>query len=196
LQALTPSKNRAKKVIGKEEVPLIHSFKQLLVMGFVLFHLVIILDCAIPLDFWPARQSRELVAPYMLSIGMTETWDTFAPRPKASEQYLKAIVITTNGNTKIYSFPRMEGMSWIMRYQKERYRKFAESILCPDCSVLWPDIERRVGRQESSATDPPDRVILVSFESPINPSIGLTGNDENAKPVVLSELSLGLEDSQ
>lgn len=119
---------------------------------------------------------------------MNETWDTFAPRPKAAEQYLKAVVQMESGDTKIYSFPRMEDLSWGARYQKERYRKFIESVLCRECSGLWPDIERSVAAREFDPVDPPDKVILIEFKSVIDPSTGAIGSEAAAKPTVLSEL--------
>jgi hypothetical protein len=149
---------------------------------------------AMPIDVWPAKEFRKLIAPYLLCIGMNETWDTFAPRPKSSEQYLKAVVLTVSGNDKVYSFPRMEELSWRKRYQKERYRKFVESALCKDCSGLWPDIEKSVADRELTPTDPVEKVILIEFESPIDPSTGLVGAEADAKPTVLTELFLQPED--
>jgi hypothetical protein len=121
-------------------------------------------------------------------------WNTFAPNPKDAEQYLKAMVITTNGETKVYSFPRMEELSYFERYRKERYRKFVESVLCADCSGLWPDIEREIARRVANPHDPPDRIILIKFESPISPKTGAIGDEARAKPTVLSEQTIEPED--
>lgn len=132
----------------------------------------------------------------MRCVGLNEQWDTFAPNPKSAELYLKAVVVTLKENTRIYSFPRMEELSFSERYRKERYRKFTESVLCNDCSGLWPDIEREVARRSIDLTDPPDRVILLKFESPVDPKTGAVGNDAQAKPTVLSERSIESGDVQ
>lgn len=162
------------------------------------FHVAAIVLFAIPIDIWPARIFRELTVPYMRCIGMTETWDMFAPNPKSEEQFLKAIVTTAGGRTEIYSFPRMEDLPPSQRYGKERYRKFSESILCSDCAALWPDIEKGIARREFAANpfDPPDKVILVKFASPIDPKTGLLGSEASAKPTVLTELFVRPEDLQ
>jgi hypothetical protein len=167
-----------------------------LVTGFIAFHVVAIPAFAVPLDVWPEKEFRELVTPYMLCIGMNETWDTFAPRPKSSEQYLKAVVETESGDTRVYSFPRMESLSWSGRYQRERYRKFVESSLCKECSGLWPDIEKKVASQVGTTNDLVRKVILIEFESTIDPATGSTGAEGEARPTVLTELFLQPEESR
>jgi len=168
--------------------------KETLVAGFVVFHVLVIPIFAMPVNIWPANWMRELASPYMQCIGMGEAWNTFAPRPKSSEQYLKAIVQTVSGQNRLYSFPRMEELPWIDRYQKERYRKFIESALCKECKGLWPDIERNVAYRECTTMDPAEKVVLIEFESPIDPETGLTGSESASKPTVLNELFLESED--
>lgn len=167
-----------------------------IVVGFVAFHLLVISLFGLPINIFPFPLLRNLVAPYMRCVGLNEQWDTFAPNPKSAELYLKAVVVTLKENTRIYSFPRMEELSFSERYRKERYRKFTESVLCNDCSGLWPDIEREVARRSIDLTDPPDRVILLKFESPVDPKTGAVGNDAQAKPTVLSERSIESGDVQ
>jgi hypothetical protein len=170
------------------------SWKRWFAVAFVSFHVVAIFLFALPINIWPARIFRELTVPYMRCIGMTETWDMFAPNPKSEEQFLKAIVVTKSGQTEIYSFPRMEDLPLGERYGKERYRKFSESVLCNDCAALWPDIEKGIARREAIPNDPPDKVILVKFASPIDPKTGSLGSEAAAKPTVLTELFVRPED--
>ncbi|MGI4757947.1 MAG: hypothetical protein ACRYGF_13990 [Janthinobacterium lividum] len=171
-------------------------FKTQLIIGFISFHIGALLLFAIPNNFPPAGSLRDLIAPYMRCLGMSDTWDTFAPNPKSSEQFLQAIVITKSGKYELYQFPRMERLSLRERYAKERYRKFVESVLCNECSGLWPDVEKAVARQRFDPTDPPVRVVLVKFESPIHPGTGSLGEDSAARPTVLSQLVVGPEDLQ
>ena len=117
-----------------------------------------------------------------------------APDPKSTDQFLKAIVFRASGQTEIYSFPRMEELTLWERYRKERYRKFTESLICDECSGLWPDIEKAVARREFKPTDPPVKVVLIKFESPIDPKAASVGDDAAAKPTVLSELFIQPED--
>jgi hypothetical protein len=167
-----------------------------LAMVFVAINLAAITVYSLPVEVFPFAALRCLLAPYMRCVGLNQMWDTFAPNPKSEEQYLKALVVTLKGNTEVYSFPRMEELSFFERYRKERYRKFAESILCDDCSGLWPDIEKEIARRVKNPTDPPDRVILIKFASPIDPKTGAIGDDAHAKPTVLAEQSIEPEDLQ
>jgi hypothetical protein len=186
--------NRGKSAARVRETAKKTSFRQRLIVAFVIFHIVAISIFAIPIDFLPLRALRNLLAPYMVCIGMTESWDTFAPNPKATEQFLKAIVFRASGQTETYSFPRMEELSLWERYRKERYRKFVESLLCSECSGLWPDVEKAVARRENNPADPPIKVVLIKFESPIEPGAGSVGDDAAAKPTVLSEQFIEPED--
>jgi hypothetical protein len=161
-----------------------------LVIAFLAFNLACIFAFGLPPDLLPLEWLRTLLAPYMRATGLNEMWDTFAPSPKSAEQYLKAVVITEKGNTRVYSFPRMEQLSYFDRYRDERYRKFVESVLCKDCSGLWPDIDKEVARRMNDPSDPPIRVILVKFESPIDPKTGAIGDDAHAQPTALAEHSI------
>ena len=161
---------------------------------FVAVHLVVISLFSFPMNFPPLNALRDFFAPYVRCIGLNETWNTFAPNPKSAEQYLKAVVITVHDETKVYSFPRMENLSYFERYRKERYRKFAESVLCKDCSGLWPDLEREVARRMANPNDLPDRIILIKFESPIDPKTGAIGDEAHAKPTILAEQTIEPED--
>lgn len=161
---------------------------------FVAFHLVAILAFALPLGIVPANLLGFL-SPYVRCVGLNEMYDTFAPNPKSGEQFLKAIVFARSGNTEVYSFPRMEDLSPWERYSQERYRKFTESVMCKDCSGLWPDIEKEAARRvPMSPSDPPGRVILVRFDSPIDPVRDLVGDDADAKPTIVSQQTIGPED--
>lgn len=170
------------------------SLRKKIVVAFVAFHLFVIALFSIPLEKGFIETLRVPFKPYVICLGMTESWRMFAPNPKSSEQFFKAVVMTAHGRSEVYSFPRMEDLSYSERYREERYRKFQEEVVCSECSGLWPDIEKRVARLKSTPSDPADRVILVKFESRIDPKTGLTGDDAQAVPSVLSELFLEPED--
>jgi hypothetical protein len=59
---------------------------------------------------------------------------------------------------------------------------------------LWPDIEREIARRAANPNDSPDRVILIKFESPIDPKTGAIGDEAHAKPTVLAEQTIEPED--
>lgn len=194
MKRLNRRANKSKNAARIRETAKKISLKERLVVAFVCFHIVVIFIFAFPIDFLPVRALRNLVAPYVVCIGLTESWDMFAPDPKSTDQFLKAIVFRASGQTDIYSFPRMEELTLWERYRKERYRKFTESLLCNECSGLWPDVEKAVARRENKPADPPVKVVLIKFESPIDPKAGAVGDDAAAKSTVLSELFIQPED--
>ena len=138
---------------------------------FILFHLVAITCWAIPLDFAVLRGVRELVAPYMRWAGLFQSWDTFSPNPKPDNSYIKAVVITQNHHMHVWAFPRMEQLSFGERYRKEKYRKFTEVLPEQKNAALWPDIAKHLAWQFKSQTDPPDKVLLIQFQTDIKPGI-------------------------
>jgi hypothetical protein len=129
---------------------------------------------------------RDLVAPYMQWTALTQSWDTFAPDPKAVNAYVKAVVITRKHHIHVWTFPRMEQLSFTERYRKERYRKFAENLVEEKNAVLWPDISRYVAGLYKNSADPPDKVMLVQFLADITPWADMD-NTRTPRPIVLNE---------
>jgi hypothetical protein len=136
---------------------------------FILFHLAAITCMALPANFSALNTARELVQPYMLWIGLFQTWDMFGPDPRATNSYVKAVVITQDHHMHLWAFPRMEELSFAERYRKERYRKFLDVLPQPQNAPLWPDVAKHVAAQFSKQNDPPDKVLLIEFQSDIVP---------------------------
>jgi hypothetical protein len=136
---------------------------------FILFHLIAILCWTVPTDSPLVVGMRGLVGPYMQWTGLSQSWDTFAPNPKAVNAYIKAAVISQHGHMHVFAFPRMEQVGFGERYRKERYRKFAENMVAADNAVILPDIARHVARLYQNPADPPDKVVLVQFLADITP---------------------------
>jgi hypothetical protein len=135
---------------------------------FILFHLIAITCVAVPADFSPIKNVGELVGPYMLWTGLFQRWDMFAPDPPTVNTYVKTVVISRDRHMQVWSFPRMEELGFGERYRKERYRKFLEVLPQQQNASLWPDVARHVAMQFSSQTDPPDKVLLIEFQSDIH----------------------------
>jgi hypothetical protein len=102
-----------------------------------------------------------LVAPYLRWTGLFQSWDMFAPEPKHRNSYLEAMVVYTDGSTDYWSFPRIERMSLGERYEKERYRKFEETLVMDKYSDVWPDVARHVARHVARPTKRPEIVMLI-----------------------------------
>ena len=142
-------------------------FRHGVISIFILFNLVAILSWAIPLQVTPLPQIKEIVRPYLLWAGLFQSWDFFAPNPRPVNSYIEAVAGTRDHHTRVFNFPRMEHLSYGQRYREERYRKFAEVLCDSQYAALWPDVARHVARLVDSSTDPPQTVVLMKFESPI-----------------------------
>ncbi len=146
-----------------------NGFRQGAISVFILFHLMAILCWTIPTDSPFMVGMRGLVGPYMQWAGLAQSWDTFAPNPKAVNSYIKAVAITQHGRMHVFAFPRMEQLVFSERYGKERYRKFAENLAVAANAAVWPDIARHVAGLYKNPADPPDKVVLVQFVADITP---------------------------
>src|ERR1700744_1558389 len=78
---------------------------------FIVFHLVVIVCAALPIDPAPIVAVRGLVWPYVLWTGLFQRWDMFAPDPPTMNTYIKAVVIDQDRHIHVWPFPRMEELS-------------------------------------------------------------------------------------
>ena len=143
---------------------------------FILFQLIAITCVAVPLK--ALSNVKELFMPYMRWSGLFQSWDMFAPDPQSVNSYVKAVVISRDRRMQVWSFPRMEELGFEERFRKERYRKFAEVLPQQQFAPLWPDVARHLGRLLNNSSDPPDKILLIQFQSDIHP-----GANEPLDPV-------------
>jgi hypothetical protein len=147
-----------------------------LISVFILFHLIAITCWAVPVNWWLLVAVRQITTPYMLWTGLFQSWDMFAPNPMPANTYFKAVVITKN-HVRVWDFPRMDELSLGERYRKERYRKFLENIAVEQNAAVLPDVVRHIARFYDDPSDPPQKVMLVRYQSDITP--GSNDEDEN-----------------
>ncbi len=152
-------------------------FRRGAISAFILFHLIAITCWAAPTNFWLVAGIRGLVSPYMRWSGLFQSWDTFAPNPPNANSYVKAAVVTQDHHIRVWAFPRMEELSYSERYRKERYRKFAEVLLQAGNAAILPDVAKHIARSFKSQTDPPEKVLLVNYQTEIT-----LGADETREP--------------
>jgi hypothetical protein len=105
----------------------------------------------------------------MLWSGLFQTWNAFAPAPKAINSYVEAIVIYKDGAVRTWKFPRMEQLGLWERYHEERYRKFVENLKEDSSAPLWPDAARHIARLNNVPSNPPQIVMLIRHWSDIVP---------------------------
>lgn len=96
---------------------------------------------------------------YVLSTGVWQSWDMFAPNPASVDIYPDALVTLKSGKVLNFSYPRMFDLSLIAKYQKERYRKFFEHANTDQ--YLYPAFAKRVAYL--TQTDPSDPVVKVTL---------------------------------
>jgi hypothetical protein len=146
------------------------TFRRGVISVFILFHLIAIACMASPFDLPPIRNMKDLVKPYMVWAGLFQTWDMFAPNPEGVNSYIKTVVISRDRHIHVWSFPRMEELGFVERYRKERYRKFSDVLPQPQYAPLWPDVAAHAATQFNSQSDPPEKVLLIQFQSDIRPA--------------------------
>ncbi len=143
--------------------------KRVLINIFLIFNLVAITCWAVPLTIPLTAVFKQTFRPYLAWSGLFQTWDMFSPSPKSINSYVEAIIVYQDGNTRKWSFPRMEQLSLIDRYFKERYRKFVENLKEDTNSALWPDTARFIARLNNNRAVPVKSVSLVRYWSDIVP---------------------------
>jgi hypothetical protein len=154
------------------------------ISAFILFHLFVITVVAIPLKAFSGV--KELVMPYMRWSGLFQSWDMFGPDPVKVNAYVKAVVISRDRHMQVWSFPRMEDLGLGERFRKERYRKFMEVLPQPQLAPLWPDVATHLARSLNNPADPPDKILLIEFQSDIH--LGSDDSPESeARPNVFYE---------
>jgi hypothetical protein len=160
---------------GKERAPsrpLTQTAKYVAINVFLLFHIVAIACWSMPINGPLIPLCRNLVRPYLLWAGLFQSWDMFAPSPKAANTYIDATLVYKDGSIKTWTFPRMEQMGLREKLFKERYRKFAENLQANELDDLLPDAARHIARLNSTPANPVKTVILVQNVSFNVPGVG------------------------
>jgi len=143
--------------------------KRFLINAFLLFHIAAISCWCLPIATSLTGPFKELVRPYLVWSGLFQSWDMFSPSPRNVNSHVEAIVLYKDGNTRNWSFPRMERLSLTERYIKERYRKFAENLQADINAALWPDAAKFIARLNNNRSVPVRMVLLVRYWSAIVP---------------------------
>ncbi len=108
---------------------------------------------------WVKKSPTQL---YLLSTGLWQSWDMFAPNPANTDMYPDADVTLKSGKVLHYDYPRMYSLSRLQKYQKERYRKFFENASDIKSAYLFPVFARAV--VNIIAKDPNDPPVKVELK--------------------------------
>lgn len=143
--------------------------KRIGISAFLLFHIVAIACWSLPTNSLLITTIDAKLRPYLLWSGLFQNWNMFAPEPLKLNCGIEAQITYQDGQVRLWKFPRMQDLGLTERYQKERYRKFAEYLRADTGSALWPDAARHIARLNNDTSSPPAAVLLVRSCSAINP---------------------------
>ena len=107
---------------------------------------------------------------YLMSTGLWQYWDMFAPNPSSWDGYVDAMIRYQNGTEKRFDYPRMRKLGIVERYFKERYRKFLERAHIEQYSWMWPHFAQRIAMEAyDDPKNPPVEVTLVRHWKIVQP---------------------------
>lgn len=118
-----------------------------------------------PMDY-PLLVNQEFVKfgvfrPYVLTFGVWQSWDMFAPNPSNRDVWGSAKIEFADGSVKDWVYPRMKAYGYVEKYMKERYRKFWERVNLDNWYYLrQPTCEWIAHINNTDPNNPPVKVTL------------------------------------
>lgn len=130
---------------------------------------------------------------YVLATGTWQSWDMFSPNPANTDIWCDAKVTFRNGSEMVYQYPRIYNLPLLIKYPKERFRKFFEHANTDE--RLWPTFARTVALQVyEDRNNPPTKVVLrrhfyqIPKEKPFNVYCFELWNSVKARKVTMENL--------
>lgn len=97
----------------------------------------------------------------MAAFGWYQNWSLFSPGVRHISFHETAVITFKDGSTKIYEYPRMEKMSVVERFRREKLRKmFVDNMPWPGYEQFLPVFARHLVRANYTQANPP---VLVTF---------------------------------
>jgi hypothetical protein len=119
---------------------------RLAVSAFVVFHLAATVTWNVPNS--PIRNLLlPVFQPYMLPLGLWQSWWMFAPDPMTVTALLEAEVIDAAGMRHIYEFPRVADLPWYQKAPRFRHPKFTCNLMIEEFAAQREITARYVARQ-------------------------------------------------
>ncbi|HEV8542570.1 MAG TPA: hypothetical protein VGR78_09275 [Verrucomicrobiae bacterium] len=154
-----------------------------LITVFILVHVYIMAIWGLPGSGFRATLARP-IEHYVIYWGLWHSWDMFSPDPLSLNFRVEAQIIYQDGSTRTWNFPQMDKLSLWDRFQKERYRKWAERVRQDIYAGIWDDTSRFIARLNDTPTNHPTKVILIRNWEPIPPPVLIPGtaNPQDFQP--------------
>lgn len=115
----------------------------------------------------PPNPVRDAIGTQLVTVwhtlGLGQGWSVFAPNLRRYNPHVTATVTFADGATLLYEFPRMEKMSLIEKFCKEKWRKFdVDNMPWSTASGYHEDVARYVARQvNNDVANPPVQVAIT-----------------------------------
>ncbi len=119
---------------------------RLAISAFLVFHLTATVVWNLPSS--PLRQGLSPpLRPYMLPLGLWQSWRMFAPDPMGETAVLESEVIDAKGIRHVYEFPRIADLPWWKKMPRFRHPKFTCNLMLDEYANQRPFAAHYVLRQ-------------------------------------------------
>lgn len=112
-------------------------------------------------------ESRPVAVEYLLHTAQHQDWSMFAPNPLQINRYVAATVTFRDGSCAEYGMPRLSQLGPIDALLEKRYRKYQHRIADEPLPAFREDFARYIARRMNRAGNPPVRVAIYDYQSPI-----------------------------
>lgn len=112
-------------------------------------------------------ERRRIVETWLFHTGQHQDWAMFAPNPLQINRYVAATVTFRDGRQEEFTMPRLSQLGVIDCWIEKRYRKYQHRIAEERAPAFREDLARFVARRFATAGNPPLRVAIFEYQSPI-----------------------------
>ena len=120
--------------------------RRLAISAFVLFHLTATFVWVVPVS--PLKQAlMPAFRPYMIPLGLWQSWWMFAPDPMRVTATLESEVIDAQGIRHLFEFPKVADLPWWQKLPRFRHPKFTCNLLVEEFKPQREFTARHVVRQ-------------------------------------------------
>lgn len=127
---------------------------------FIVFHLSAFFVWSMPEANQLTRAFSSLIRGYMMRTGLWHGWAMFAPNPTSVNAYIDAKVHLRNGETLLWTAPRIELAEPADRNGMERWNQWRFALRLDHNAVIREDAARYVARLHRDPNNPPVRIEL------------------------------------
>jgi hypothetical protein len=111
--------------------------------------------------FPPVPDAPKTIRPILATLGITQNWAMFGEVGTMDLHHV-ALIKFANGMMKLYEMPRMEKLSIVERYHKEKFKKYFDNLVIGELyNGIWPYECRYIARANNDPLNPPVQISLA-----------------------------------